>query len=67
MVLDLRSLTYSSWFLRRDDEFWTKSLRPHLTVQEPQVSPIGPLSVQTKGPTPVYHKVRPMVKTSGQR
>nr|DAH89543.1 MAG TPA: hypothetical protein [Caudoviricetes sp.] len=23
----------------RDDEFWTKSLRPHLTVQEPQVSP----------------------------
>ncbi|UNI71112.1 hypothetical protein EPr2_0067 [Providencia phage EPr2] len=29
--------------------------------------PIGPLSVQTKGPTPVYHKVGPMVKTSGQR
>ncbi|ATI17041.1 50S ribosomal protein L31 [Escherichia phage IMM-002] len=25
--------------LKRDDEFWTKSSRVHLTVQEPQVSP----------------------------
>ncbi|QZI78585.1 hypothetical protein 22664UKE3-2_010 [Escherichia phage vB_EcoP-22664UKE3-2] len=30
------AVVYSS-----DDEFWTKSLRPHLTVQELQVSPIG--------------------------
>ncbi|QZI78440.1 hypothetical protein 22664BS1_010 [Escherichia phage vB_EcoP-22664BS1] len=28
------AVAYSS-----DDEFWTKSLRPHLTLQEPQVSP----------------------------
>ncbi|UCR92043.1 hypothetical protein [Escherichia phage vB_EcoP_IMEP24] len=48
-------------------DYWSVS-ESFLTLQEPQVSPIGPLSVQTKGgPPPVYHRVGPAVNISSQR